>query len=82
MSMGKKLAGVLPKNAPDTIPYKEPKRRKRVEVEEADDGSFSIRCYGTDGMDYQGSLKTAASIEDLHSKVSEHFGKKKTEKKG
>lgn len=80
--MAKKLAGVLPKNSDHPEPYKEPKRRKRVEVEEADDGTYSVRCYGSDGMDYQGTLKTASDLDTLFEKQREHFGKKKTEKKG
>ena len=78
--MAKKLVGILPKN--EAVAYKEPKRRKRLEIEEADDGSFSIRCHGEEPFDYAGSLKTAASLEALAEKVSEHFGTKKAAKKG
>jgi hypothetical protein len=79
--MGKKLLGVLPKNQVEPAKdYKSPKERKRVEVEQADDGTFSIRCRGGEsghGYDYMGELKTAESVESMLEKVESHFGKSK-----
>ncbi len=78
--MKKNHGSILPKNVDKTEDYKPPKSRKRVEVEEADDGTFSIKCYGDNGDEWRGGLKTASSLEDMHSKVAEHFGKKSTKK--
>lgn len=81
--MGKKLAGILPKNqAEPAKDYQPPKERKRVEVEEADDGTFTIRCMGGEGPDvWRGKTATASTFEEAMSKVESHFSGK-SKKKG
>ena len=79
----KKLAGVLPKNGP-TEPYKEPKRPKRFEAEEASDGTFIIHTYpGKTGDSYMGDKHTASSCDEVYEKLEKFFSgkKEKAEKK-
>jgi hypothetical protein len=83
--MKKKLAGILPKNAESnkTEAYESPKERRSVSIEEADDGTFSIRCRGdgtSKSYDYNGALKTAESVDSMLDKVREHFGSKSKKK--
>lgn len=76
----RKLAGVLPKNNP--MPYKEPERPKRVEIEQAHDGSYIISCYGGKGEDsYMGKKHTAKDAHEAAEKMHSFFTGKKSEKK-
>jgi hypothetical protein len=79
----KKLAGVLPKNSPETEPYKEPARPRRFEAEEASDGTFIIHCYGGKAHDYMGEKKTAKNAKEVMEKFESFFSgkKEKAEKK-
>lgn len=82
--MAKKLAGVLPKNVTEPIPYKEPERPKRFEVEQAHDGSFIISCYGGKGGDsYMGKKHTSKNSKEVMEKFEAFMSSKgeKAEKK-
>lgn len=81
--MGIKTAGILPKNSKDSEPYKEPKRPKRFEAEEASDGTFIIHTYpGKSGgpYEYSGDKHTAANCEEAAEKFGAFFSGKKTKK--